>query len=66
MWFEEECVCYLSLGLRPQEIWAEQIPPRYFHPTTRKTKTARVGGPGCSRADENARLALRAFGMTRG
>src|SRR5262249_31311509 len=40
---------YYSLGLWPQEIWAEQIPPCYSraddHPITRKTKSARAGGP---------------------
>jgi len=35
----------LWLGLRPQEIWAEQIPPSYSHPATRKNRS-HVGDPG--------------------
>jgi len=52
------------LGLRPQEAWAEQIPPPYAraddHPhRAQNQKPARVGDPGSRRA-----VALRAFGMT--
>src|SRR5215831_7055124 len=49
---DRERASLLWLGLRPQEIWAEQIPRPYFHPKTRKNH-ARVGDPGYSRADEH-------------
>src|SRR5215813_11825731 len=41
---DRERASLLWLGLRPQEIWAEQIPRPYFHPKTRKNRS-RVGGP---------------------
>src|SRR5215813_14609499 len=41
---DRERASLLWLGLRPQEIWAEQIPRPNSHPATRKNRS-RVGGP---------------------